>query len=118
MAGAFMALIEPQTPIDGAGQFILLHHDDSILVCISTSRAGSTVVINGTAYVLASDILLGHKIARVELFVGDPVLRYGIKIGSMTAAANPGEHIHSHNLKSDYIPAHGRDAVRMRENNS
>lgn len=113
-----MALTEPQTPIDAACQFILLHEDDSILVCTRTSRAGSDVVIDGTAYVIADDILLGHKIARIALSAGDPVLRYGIKIGSMTAGANPGEHIHSHNLKSDYIPAHGRDAVRVAEKRS
>lgn len=113
-----MALIEPLTPIDAATQFIALHEDDSILVCTRTSRAGSTVVINGTAHVLKGDILLGHKIARIALCAGDPVLRYGIKIGSMTASAKPGEHIHSHNLKSDYIPAHGRGAVRIGESRS
>lgn len=113
-----MALIEPWASADAASQFILLHEDDSILVCTSTTPAGSKVMINGAAHFLAGDILLGHKIARVALSIGDPVLRYGIKIGSMTAGANPGDHIHSHNLKSDYIPAHGRDAVRLRENHS
>lgn len=113
-----MALIESCASADAASPFILLHEDDSILVCTRTSRAGSKVIINGMAYVLAADILLGHKIARGALCAGDPVLRYGIKIGSMTASAKPGDHIHNHNLKSDYIPAHGRDAVRMRENRS
>lgn len=110
-----MALTEPLMSTGMAGEFILLHENDSILVCTTTAFAGSTITINGNEYVVSSDILLGHKIARICLSVGDPVLRYGVKIGSMIASARPGDHIHSHNLKSDYIPAHGRDAVRIRE---
>lgn len=71
--------------------------------------------IDGGECLLPSKVELGHKIARVPLKEGDKILRYGIPIGSMTAAALPGDHIHSHNLKSDYIPAHGRDAVRIEE---
>lgn len=110
-----MALNEPLALNPTASQFILLHEQDSILVCTSTARAGCTVTINKQEYMLTSDILLGHKIARVALMVGDPVFRSGVKIGSMTAGVTPGEHVHSHNLKSDYIPAHGRGAVRIGE---
>jgi hypothetical protein len=53
---------------------------------------------------------LGHKIARIGMRAGDKVLRYGVPIGSMIASAEPGDHVHSHNLKSDYIPAHARGA--------
>lgn len=110
-----MVSTEPLAPPARSGQFLLLHEKDNILICASPGRAGSAVLIDGTAHVLTSDIQLGHKIARVALAEGDKVYRYGIAIGSMTEAVHPGEHVHSHNLKSDYIPAHGRDAVRIRE---
>ena len=93
--------------------FLLLHTLDNVLICIKPVCAGSTVIIDGISYVLSSDTDIGHKIARVCLTVGDKILRYGMPIGSITADAKPGDHIHSHNLKSDYLPAHGRDAVRL-----
>lgn len=99
-----------------SGSFVLLHEKDNILVCASSRGAGSSVTIDGTVYLLKTDIALGHKIARTALEAGDKVLRYGVPIGSMSSPAAPGEHVHSHNLKSDYIPAHGRDATRSREN--
>lgn len=92
------------------GHFILLHETDNILVCARTARVGTTITIDGAEYLLAVDVPLGHKIARSSLARGDKVLRYGIAIGSMTQAARPGDHVHSHNLASDYIPAHGREA--------
>lgn len=110
-----MALIEPAARPGEVGQFVLLHADDNILVCARSAVAGTAVEIDGETYTLLMDIELGHKIARRALTAGDKVLRYGIAIGSMIAPAAPGEHVHSHNLKSDYIPAHGRDAVRIRE---
>jgi hypothetical protein len=96
----------------GAGQFILLHDSDNILVCARTAAAGSPVEIDGQVFVLPQDVELGHKIARRALAAGDKVLRYGVAIGSMTQPVSPAQHVHSHNLKSDYIAAHSRDAVR------
>lgn len=104
-------LIQPEP----SGQFILLHEKDNILVCARAGPAGTVVCIDNMEFVLAREIQLGHKIARVALVEGDKIFRCGIAIGSMTAPAQPGDHIHSHNLKSDYIPAHGRVAVRIRE---
>ena len=36
--------------------------------------------------------------------VGEHAGRYGALIGSITAPVAIGEHIHTHNLESDYIP--------------
>lgn len=110
-----MASTEPAKRPGEAAQFVLLHDSDNILVCARSAVAGTAVVIDGKTHMLPTDIELGHKIARRPLVAGDKVLRYGIAIGSMTANAAAAEHVHSHNLKSDYIPAHGRDAVRIRE---
>lgn len=96
-------------------QFLLLHPKDNVLICARAANPGDVVYIDGEEYVLPSKVELGHKIARVPLKEGDTILRYGIPIGSMTSAASPGDHVHSHNLKSDYIAAHSRDAVHIEE---
>ena len=87
---------------------LLLHPNDNILVCVAQLHAGDTVVIDGQPVVVQTDIGVGHKLARRELVEGDKVYRYGAPIGSMVATAAPGEHVHMHNMKSDYIPSHTR----------
>ena len=110
-----MTSTEARSGPEERGQFILLHDRDNILVCARPGYAGEVVTIDGQSCCLTDDIQLGHKIARVPLAKGETVFRYGTSIGSMTNAAQPGEHVHNHNLKSDYIAAHNRDAVHIRE---
>ncbi|MBB3356635.1 MULTISPECIES: UxaA family hydrolase [unclassified Novosphingobium] len=90
--------------------FLLLDPADNVLVCIRDAALGEIVTIDGMGVPLPQAVPLGHKIARHDLAVGDKVLRYGAPIGSIKAATPRGGHVHSHNLASDYIPAHGRDA--------
>lgn len=91
--------------------YVLLHPDDNILVLAAPIQAGQRLEIDGQSIVAASDVAVGHKIARRALLVGDKVLKYGAPIGSMIAAAAPGEHVHMHNMKSDYIASHTRQAT-------
>lgn len=90
---------------------ILLHPDDNVLVCRAPVAGGQPLTIDARRIVAGADIPVGHKVARTPLAAGDRVLKYGAPIGSMTAAARPGEHVHLHNMKSDYIASHGRDAA-------
>jgi len=90
---------------------ILLHPDDNVLVLAEPVHAGQTIEIDGAALVAPGDVAVGHKIARRVLAVGEKVLKYGAPIGSMTAPAAPGAHVHLHNMKSDYIASHTRQAV-------
>ncbi len=91
--------------------FLLLHPDDNVLICREQSGAGQGVIIDGDTVMLAGDIMVGHKIARRDLTAGEKVLRYGAPIGSMTADAKRGEHVHMHNMKSDYIKSHTREVT-------
>ncbi|UAL12663.1 UxaA family hydrolase [Caulobacter segnis] len=90
---------------------ILLHPDDNVLVLAEPIRAGQTIEIDGQALVAPGDVAVGHKIARRALVAGEKILKYGAPIGSMTAAAEAGAHVHMHNMKSDYIASHTRQVV-------
>ena len=48
----------------------------------------------------ASDIPLGHKIALKAHFSNDSVIKYGHDIGRVIENIKPGEHVHTHNLKT------------------
>jgi (2R)-sulfolactate sulfo-lyase subunit alpha len=95
-----------QTP--QAAAVLLLHPDDNVVVCVKQIAAGDQVTIDDELMVMRQAVGVGHKIARRALVVGDKVVRYGAPIGSMTEAADKGEHVHMHNIKSDYIPSHTR----------
>ena len=47
----------------------------------------------------------GHvtaKFALRALRAGDPVIKYGARIGTATQDIVPGEHVHLHNMRSDF----------------
>lgn len=83
---------------------LLMSPEDNCLIARTALPSGDVVAIDGQSVTLAQDIHIGHKVARRALAVGDKVLRYGALIGSITAPVAIGEHIHTHNLASDYIP--------------
>ncbi len=90
---------------------VLLHQKDNILVSCRDLTPGETLCIDHQPVVLTQMIPLGHKIARRPLAKGEKILKYGASIGSALADIVVGEHVHLHNMKSDYIPSHTRKAV-------
>lgn len=78
---------------------------DNVAVAIAALEAGQTVSIGGNQVVLNHAIPLGHKVALAPIPAGAKVLKYGAPIGSATRAIRVGEHVHTHNLKSDYLPS-------------
>lgn len=87
---------------------LLLHPDDTVLVCIRAIAPGDRLTFDQSVVNAAAAVQVGHKVARQAFKQGDKVFKYGVPIGSVTQAVNAGEHVHSHNLKSDYIPSHSR----------
>jgi hypothetical protein len=90
---------------------LLLHPDDNILVARRDIPAGERVEIDGDSLTLPSAVELGHKLARRALAADARVLKYGAPIGSMKSAVARGEHVHTHNLRSDYIPSTTREGT-------
>ena len=50
--------------------------------------------------VVRQAVPIGHKVALKDLSAGDTVIKYGQDIGRMVGSAAPGEHVHTHNLKT------------------
>jgi hypothetical protein len=88
---------------------LLLHPDDNIVVARRDIAQGEHVEIDGQSFIIPAAIELGHKLARRALTPDTRVLKYGAPIGSMKTAVARGEHVHLHNLRSDYLPSTSRE---------
>lgn len=87
-------------------RLLLLSQKDNVLVVCRRIEAGETIFIAGHPRLLEKTVALGHKLARHPIAAGEKVVKYGAPIGSATRAIAPGEHVHVHNLKSDYTKTH------------
>jgi hypothetical protein len=87
-------------------RLLLLSPADNVVVARENLPAGTEVQVGGQAVRLEKDIARGHKLACRAIMPGDKVMKYGAPIGSAIVTIAPGEHVHVHNIKSDYTATH------------
>ena len=81
---------------------------DNIVTAVRNLSSGYQV----QGIILQCDVAVGHKIAAVAIAKGEKIIKWGCPIGSATRDIAAGEHVHTHNLKSDYIPTFTLDNGR------
>jgi hypothetical protein len=91
-------------------RLVLLAPEDNCVVVAQALRAGDRVSIDDEPVVIAKAIGVGHKLARRAIARGEKVLKYGAIIGTASAPIARGEHVHTHNLESDYLPTYTHEA--------
>ncbi|WP_308991295.1 UxaA family hydrolase [Mariniflexile litorale] len=84
-------------------KFVQLHVNDNIVIALKSFEADTIINVNGEEVKLIETIDFGHKIAIKSIATKDKILKYGLSIGSATQDIVPGEHVHSHNLETDYL---------------
>ena len=84
--------------------------EDSLFLVSGFNRSVTTTVdLWGSAsFEVEADVPVGHKVCVRPILRGEKVLKYGASIGSATSDIRPGQHVHTHNLESDYLPSRGR----------
>lgn len=90
-------------------RLVYLSPKDNICVVAQRLEAGAQVVVAGADLTIRNTLPIGHKIAVRGIAAGETVLKYGAPIGSATVAIAQGEHVHTHNLQSDYIQTYERE---------
>lgn len=91
-----------------ASALILLSPGDNVAVCRRHVAAGEHLADGSSDLVARDAVPLGHKIALLPIPVGATVLKHGMAIGSATVDIEPGEWVHLHNMRSNYISTHTR----------
>ncbi|MEY3140913.1 MAG: D-galactarate dehydratase [Pseudomonadota bacterium] len=74
--------------------FIRLHSADDVVIARAQLMSGASV----EGVPVKGLIPPGHKVATRAIQAGQPVRRYNQIIGFASAAIQPGEHVHTHNL--------------------
>jgi altronate hydrolase len=73
---------------------------DDVAVAVDPLEPGDVITVGDDTIKIREAIPAGHKVALHALGAGDVVHKYGWAIGRLTAAVEPGDWIHSHNLKT------------------
>lgn len=82
---------------------------DNVCAVTGTVEAGQSLEFEGRPIRFFDRVPTGHKVAVVAIARGEKVRKYGAPIGSATRDIQPGEHVHTHNLQSDYLPTYTLD---------
>ncbi len=80
-----------------------------MLTVIAPLAVGDCVEVAGASLEMPVALAIGHKLAAAAIPAGAKIVKYGAPIGSATRAIAAGEHVHTHNLKSDYLPTFLRE---------
>lgn len=97
---------------DTDGRLILLDAEDNVLVVRASIAAGERIRVAGRDAAVRIAIDMGHKLARRAIDGGEPIVKYGAVIGTATCGIAQGEHVHLHNVRSNYTATHSLDDAR------
>ncbi len=87
-------------------RLLLLSPEDNVLVACRPLANGETVQSDGAAITISAGIQMGHKLARRSIAEAETITKYGAPIGVATMPIAPGEHVHIHNIRSDYTASY------------
>lgn len=80
---------------------IKIHDEDSVAVAIKDLKAGVVVTVCGEDIKLQNNIPAGHKFAVKNIPKGENIIKYAYPIGCAKSDIKKGEHVHTHNTKSN-----------------
>lgn len=82
-------------------QFIKIHHQDNVAVALQNLAKNTPLDVEGKTVLLQADIARGHKFAIDNISQGQNIIKYGYPIGHALQPIYIGEHIHTHNVKTN-----------------
>ena len=89
-------------------RLLRLHAADNVLTVIAALGVSDRLLVEGVEVTIPAPLAIGHKVAARDIAAGGKIVKYGAPIGSATRDIARGEHAHTHNVKSDYLPTFRR----------
>ena len=81
-------------------KYIKINKEDNVAVALEDISCGTVLEIDSIEIELKSNIQRGHKFAINKVAKGSNVIKYGYPIGYALFDVLPGEHVHTHNIKT------------------
>jgi altronate hydrolase len=85
-------------------KLIQINKNDNVAVALQPLAKGAAFQLPEQLHpvTLLNDIPFTHKVATRAIASGENIIKYGSPIGSAIADIQAGEHVHTHNIKSNY----------------
>ncbi len=84
-------------------KLIRLSDLDNVAVATANLAKGAAVELDGRRLVVQDPIPFAHKMAIQPIEAGAQVFKYGVPIGRAKVTVEAGQHVHVHNIRSDYV---------------
>ena len=78
-----------------------IHGADNVAVALENLESGAQVTTGGLGVALSQSIPRGHKVALSPIAEGENIIKYGSPIGHALSRIEPGDWVHTHNLKTN-----------------
>lgn len=85
--------------------YIKITPTDNVVIALKDYTAGDKLLIDNLEFIVINDVPKGHKIALENIAKNEDVVKYGVAIGHAKFDISAGEHIHTHNLKTNLSEA-------------
>lgn len=82
---------------------IRLADQDNVAIATRNLERGAIVAVEGDELITRDAIPFAHKVAIRAIAKDGQVFKYGVPIGRAKVAIEPGQHVHVHNIRSDYV---------------
>ena len=82
-------------------EFIQINENDNVIIALQDLSEGHIITIDETEIQLKGEIKRGHKIAVKPIEQNEDIIKYGSPIGHATQPIHVGEHVHTHNTKTN-----------------
>ena len=93
-------------------RLLMLSPGDNVAVVLRALSEDEKIQVRGREVRVHAHIAMGHKIAIARVEPGSKIIKYGAPIGLATRPIDIGDHVHLHNIRSDYTPSHSLDGAR------
>lgn len=82
-------------------KILRINKKDNVVVALGDIKKGESFNIERAPWIAKENINFGHKIALIDIFKGEKVIKYGEVIGYAIQDMKKGDWIHVHNLQSN-----------------
>lgn len=97
-------------------KYLKISPSDNVVVAIQNLQEGDVLNIDGVSVKVLDSIETGHKLAIKDIKTNENVVKYGYPIGHATQDIKVGQHVHTHNVKTNlhdnlqysYVPVHSQ----------